>query len=154
MPPGANFTTMKTSRQTFEAHGNLDCAKGCHAIFDPPGFAFENYDGTGKFRTTDNGMPVDATGTFATPGGTTLSFTNALDLMGKLAALPETALCTERQWTRYMLGRMETPAEVGSLQLAYQKGAATAGFSLRDMLTALVTSRAYLYRTLSPGETL
>jgi len=153
MPPGANFTTMKTSRQTFEAHGNLDCAKGCHAIFDPPGFAFENYDGTGKFRTTDNGMPVDATGTFATPGGTTLSFTNALDLMGKLAALPETALCTERQWTRYMLGRMETPAEVGSLQLAYQKGAATAGFSLRDMLTALVTSKAYMYRTLSPGET-
>jgi hypothetical protein len=53
-----------------------------------------------------------------------------------------------------MLGRMETPAEVGSLQLAYQKGAATAGFSLRDMLTTLVTSKAYMFRTLSPGETL
>jgi hypothetical protein len=151
---GANFTSMNTSRQTYEAHGNLACAKGCHAIFDPPGFAFENYDGAGRFRTTDNGLPVDATGSFSTPGGTMLTFTNALDLMGKLAVLPETALCAERQWTRYILGRKETQAEVGSLQLAYQKGAATAGFSLRDMLTALVTSKAYMYRTLSAGETL
>jgi hypothetical protein len=154
LPPGIPMTSLKTSRQTFEAHGNQACAQSCHAVFDPPGFAFENYDGAGKFRVTDNGFPVDATGSFVTPGGTMLSFTNALDFMGKLAALPETALCTERQWTRYMLGRMETPAEVGSLQLAYQKGAATPGFSLRDMLTALVTSKAYMFRTLSPGETL
>ncbi len=153
MPPGVPMTNMKTSRQTFDAHGNQMCAQMCHAVFDPPGFAFENYDGAGRFRMTDNGFPVDSTGSFATPGGTMLTFTNALDLMGKLAALPETALCAERQWTRYMLGRKETQAEVGSLQLAYQKGAATAGFSLRDMLTALVTSKAYMYRTLSPGET-
>ena len=153
MPPGVPMTNMKTSRQTFDAHGNQMCAQMCHAVFDPPGFAFENYDGAGRFRMTDNGFPVDSTGSFATPGGTMLTFTNALDLMGKLAALPETALCAERQCTRYMLGRKETQAEVGSLQLAYQKGAATAGFSLRDMLTALVTSKAYMYRTLSPGET-
>jgi hypothetical protein len=153
LPPGAPMMSLKTSRQTFDAHGNQGCAQLCHAVFDPPGFAFENYDGSGRFRTTDNGYPVDSTGSFSTPGGTVLTFTNALDLMGKLAALPETALCAERQWTRYILGRKETQADVGSLQLAYQRGAATAGFSLRDMLTTLVTSKAYMYRTLSPGET-
>jgi hypothetical protein len=153
-PPGANFTTLTTTRQTYEAHGNLACASACHAVFDPPGFAFENYDGTGQYRTTDNGQPVDSTGSFTTPGGATLTFRNALDLMAQLAAAPETATCVERQWTRYMLARVESPAEQGSLEAAYQKGAATKGFSLRDMLTAMVSSKAFMYRQPAPGEKL
>jgi hypothetical protein len=141
----------KTTRQAFDEHAR--CAVGCHTLFDPPGFAFESYDATGKFRTTDNGLPVDSTGTFVTPLGATLTFANAIDLMRQLAALPETAMCTERQWTRYMLGRMETTPDFGSLQIAYQKAAATPGFSLRDMLTSLVSSKAYLWRQPAPGET-
>jgi hypothetical protein len=152
--PTVNFTSMGTSRQTFEAHGNLMCAMGCHNVFDPPGFAFENYDGTGLYRTTDNGQPVDSTGSFTTPGGATLTFRNALDLMTQLAASPETATCVERQWTRYMMARVESPADQGSLEAAYQKGAATKGFSLRDMLTSMVSSKAFMYRQPSPGEKL
>ncbi len=53
-----------------------------------------------------------------------------------------------------VLGRMETSAELGSLQLAYRAGTATPGFSLRDMLTRFVTSKAFLYRTPSTGEAL
>lgn len=140
----------KTTRQAFVEHAR--CGVGCHSLFDPPGFAFENYDATGKFRTTDNGVPVDSTGTFVTPLGATLTFANAIDLMRQLAALPETAMCTERQWTRYMFGRMETTPDLGSLQIAYQKAAAIPGFSLRDMLTSLVSSKAYLWRQPAPGE--
>jgi hypothetical protein len=51
-------------RQTFDAHGSQMCAQLCHAVFDLPGFAFGNYDGAGRFRTTDNGFPVAATGSF------------------------------------------------------------------------------------------
>ena len=36
--------------------------RGCHQLFDPVGFVFENYDGFGRYRATDNGNPVDATG--------------------------------------------------------------------------------------------
>ncbi len=152
--PGANFTEKGTTRQTYEAHGNSMCASACHGVFDPPGFAFENYDGVGSYRTTEKGQPVDSTGSFATPGGATITFTNAIDLMKQLAASPETAECVERQWTRYMLGRMETPDEAGSLTLAYRKGAMAKGFSLRDMLTAVVSSKAFMYRRQSPGEML
>ena len=37
------------------------------------GFAFENYDGWGRYRTTDNGLPTDDTATiYSAPGrGTT-----------------------------------------------------------------------------------
>jgi hypothetical protein len=154
VPFGTGNSTLPvglTTRQTFEA---LSCANGCHPRFIPAGFAFENYDGIGRFRTTDNGQPVDASGTFVTPLGSTLTFANAIDLMRQLAALPETAMCTERQWTRYLLGRMEDPADLGSLEGAYQKAAATPGFSLRDMLTSLVASKAYLWRRPAPGESL
>jgi hypothetical protein len=49
---------------------------------------------------------------------------------------------------------METAAELGSLQLAYRKGTGTPGFALRDMLSSLVASKAFTYRTPSPGEAL
>jgi hypothetical protein len=156
----ANVTTRQLYEQ-FHFQPGSSCA-GCHAFFDPPGFAFENYDAVGSYRTTDNGSPVNAVGSFLTPGGcaagepcgTTLTFKNAVDLVGQLSALPEAQWCAERQWYRYAAGRLETPSELGSLQLAYRAGAATPGFSLRDSLTSLLTSEAFLYRTPSTGETL
>jgi hypothetical protein len=152
--PGVNFVAQTTTRASYEKHAMSACAKGCHTLFDPPGFAFENYDGIGQYRTTDNGQPVDSTGTFTSPAGTTFTFTNAADMLTQLAASPETQQCLDRNWARYMFGRLETDADTGSLQAAWSKGGATTGFSMRDMLTAFVSSKAYMYRTLSQGETL
>ena len=42
---------------------NPGCA-GCHRIFDPLGLALENFDATGRWRTTDQGAPIDASGAF------------------------------------------------------------------------------------------
>ena len=53
-----------TMRERMTAHRtNPQCAS-CHAMFDPLGFALENFDPTGRWRTTDNGLPIDASGTF------------------------------------------------------------------------------------------
>jgi hypothetical protein len=46
---------------------SIDCA-GCHARIDPIGFALENFDAIGAFRTMDGPNPVDASGTL--PNGT------------------------------------------------------------------------------------
>jgi len=51
-----------TVRQIFEQHRNFPSCAGCHARMDPYGFALENYSGTGAWRLTDNGDPVDASG--------------------------------------------------------------------------------------------
>lgn len=161
MPPGVNFVPGGTTRQAYDAHGSAACATKCHAVFDPPGFAFENYDGVGKYRTTDGGQPVDATGTFSSPlmqagttGGTQFKFNNAVELVKQLAASPEAQTCVDRQWTRYILGRMETMADAGSLQAAYKTAAATAGFSVRDLVSSLLASKALMYRLPSDGEPL
>jgi hypothetical protein len=44
-----------------EHRKNVACAS-CHNVMDPPGFALENFDAVGRWRTTELGLPVDATG--------------------------------------------------------------------------------------------
>jgi hypothetical protein len=49
-------------RERMEEHrGNPSCAS-CHKIMDPIGFALENFDLTGKWRSADGKTPVDASG--------------------------------------------------------------------------------------------
>ncbi len=152
--PPVNFVAMATTRASYEVHGSNACAQGCHNLFDPPGFAFENYDGIGQWRTADNGQPVDATGSFQSPAGNMFTFKNAVDLTKQLAASAETQQCLDWTWLRYSFGRLETDADIGSLQIADNKAKATTGYSMRDMLVALVSSKAFMYRTPSPGEQL
>ncbi len=53
-----------TMRDRMRAHKvNPSCAN-CHAMFDPLGLALENFDATGAWRSTDGGLPIDASGTF------------------------------------------------------------------------------------------
>lgn len=42
---------------------NAACAS-CHDLMDPVGFALENFDALGRWRTLDEGKPVDASGGF------------------------------------------------------------------------------------------
>ena len=152
--PAVSFIANGTTRQSYDAHGMAGCAAGCHNLFDPPGFSFENFDGNGSYRTTDANQPVDATGSFVTPANATITFQNALDLSSQLAQSTEAQSCVDRQWTRYILGRPETAAESGSMSLAFQKAAATTGFSLRDLMATLIQSKAFMYRLPSAGEAL
>jgi len=73
LPEDEKTVKATTLRQRLEAHRNKSVCAGCHARLDPPGFALENFDIIGKWRDSDNGKPIDATGTmsggrnFATP---------------------------------------------------------------------------------------
>ncbi len=45
-----------------EAHRKNPVCASCHKIMDPIGFSLENFDLTGKWRSTDGGVPIDASG--------------------------------------------------------------------------------------------
>jgi hypothetical protein len=78
-PPPPNVPSLKddkntkamTMRQRMEQHrANPACAV-CHKVMDPIGFALENFDATGRFRTTNGGAdktPIDVSGSL--PDGT------------------------------------------------------------------------------------
>jgi hypothetical protein len=50
-------------RQQMEMHRRIEPCASCHKIMDPIGIAMENFDAIGKWRTTDEGNPIDASGT-------------------------------------------------------------------------------------------
>ena len=49
-------------RQRQEEHRANEPCRSCHATIDPLGFALENYDPTGAWRTRDSGFPIDPQG--------------------------------------------------------------------------------------------
>jgi mono/diheme cytochrome c family protein len=52
----------RTLRERFEAHRRSPSCAGCHRLMDPPGFALENFDAVGAWRTRDAGLPIDTDG--------------------------------------------------------------------------------------------
>jgi hypothetical protein len=66
-PAGVNTSlptdTTTTTRQKLVAHRATPSCAGCHGQFDPLGLAMEHFDAIGKYRATENGLPIDVTGT-------------------------------------------------------------------------------------------
>jgi hypothetical protein len=53
-------------RERLAQHREQPVCHSCHAVIDPPGFALENFDAIGGWRTLDEGgRPIDATGELA-----------------------------------------------------------------------------------------
>jgi hypothetical protein len=151
IPPLPEPAPGLTTRKRFESHGRQPCAAACHSLIDPLGYAFENYDGTGAYRTIDSGEPVDATGSITLDAGVTITFKNAVDLMGTLAHHDRVRQCLTTQWLRYLLHRREVEGEAPSQQALLEAFRAS-GDDLRELMVALTRSRAFTHRTLSPGE--
>jgi mono/diheme cytochrome c family protein len=53
----------RTVRERLEEHRKIPTCAACHAPMDPLGFALENFNAIGGWRSTESGSPVDATGT-------------------------------------------------------------------------------------------
>ena len=68
VPPPKPPTPGLTTRQRFEEHDMQACTGGCHAAMDPIGFGFERYDGIGRYRTTDQNLPVNSNGSILLDG--------------------------------------------------------------------------------------
>ncbi len=49
-----------TLRQQMVKHRENPVCASCHQKMDPIGFAFENFDAVGRWRTLDNGAPINA----------------------------------------------------------------------------------------------
>jgi mono/diheme cytochrome c family protein len=91
-----------TLRQRLEAHrSNPSCAT-CHDRMDPLGFGLENYDPLGRWRTTDAGQPIDASGVL--PSGA--SFAGPDELKARLLdRRDEFILHLSRKLLGFALGR-------------------------------------------------
>ncbi|MDX2019695.1 MAG: DUF1592 domain-containing protein [Deltaproteobacteria bacterium] len=100
VPPGA------TQREILEIHMTNPACASCHALTDPIGFAFANFDAIGAFHEQEAGRPVDASGDLDGK-----SFKNSAELGALLVDDPRTRFCLVRQLVRYALGRFDPDVE-------------------------------------------
>ncbi len=139
----------KTTRERFAVHTNLECARACHTLMDPIGLGFENFDAVGKYRTTEAGKRIDATGEIiglASMTGDAAKFNGPLELGRKLASADEVRSCVGTKWFQYSLGRtQDTNSDACSLDVLKRRFSSN-NYKLKDLLMATVQTDAFLFR--------
>ena len=63
-------TDGKSLRERLGLHRSDAACASCHNLMDPIGFSLDNYDALGRWRTFDDGLPIDTAGTM--PDGSTV----------------------------------------------------------------------------------
>jgi hypothetical protein len=135
-----------SQRQRLERHRADPSCAACHQIIDPLGFSLENFDLTGRWRETDRGAPIDASGMLW--DGTALNGPEGLRraLVERQDFFVQTL--TERLMT-YALGRglehYDMPAVRGIVERAAEDD-----YRLSAILLGIVESVPFRYRTAAP----
>jgi hypothetical protein len=89
-------------RDQLEAHRSNPVCASCHTRMDALGFALENFDAIGAWRTTEGKLPIDASASL--PDGRTFSGPEELKAILK-ADREEFAECMTEKLLTYALGR-------------------------------------------------
>jgi hypothetical protein len=142
--PGTTAAAKKTSRQLFEERTAPAACNSCHSLFGPLGYALENYDAIGAYRTTDNGLPVDATAHFRF-GDVDWQLAGGIDLSTRLADSAQVQSCVATNWFQYALGRELETAD--QCRMAKLNAVLTeARGDIRELLVSLIKSPEFIYR--------
>ena len=155
-PPNVDFSIVTnpnpdypTQRDRVLAHiENPSCA-GCHRIMDPIGLGLENFDGAGRFRQSENGAPIDASGNLDG-----VEFRDADGLARALQDNPALPKCLVQRLFDYSVGGPATGENRHRDFLAYVNEAfAAEGYRLHDLLRTIAMSDAFS-RVRAPQDSL
>jgi hypothetical protein len=130
-------------RTALEQHrANPGCA-GCHAVMDPIGFALENYNGIGQWRTKDGGSEIDASGKL--PDGTKFSGPAGLRNVMITTKREEFVSTVTEKLLTYALGRGLEYYDQPTVR-AILRQCAPGDYRMRDLMTAVVLSTPFQMR--------
>ena len=155
-PPPPNVPPLKengtdekatTVRERMEQHRNNPACVGCHARMDPLGFALENFDAVGQWRTESDGLPIDASGSLV--DGTKLDGSSGLRQMllnrgGQFAETFTTKLLT------YALGREVEYYDFPAVRKIV-KDAAAANYRWSSVILGVVRSMPFQMSIVTGG---
>ncbi|MCH7934179.1 MAG: DUF1592 domain-containing protein [Gemmatimonadetes bacterium] len=145
-PENEPGTTPKSVRERLELHrADFACAT-CHATIDPLGFALENFDAIGGWRTVDeSGNPIDALGSW--PGGRELH--GFSDLRAMLVDPPERFVGTvTEKLMSYALGRRLEYYDRPAVRRIVQRSKAD-DYRWSSIILGIVESPSFLMSTAS-----
>jgi len=132
-----------TMREAMELHRSNAICASCHARMDPIGFSLENFDGVGKWRDSEGGTKIDASGKL--PGN--VQFTGPAGLKKLLVSNYKEQFedtVTEKLLT-YALGRGLEYYDKPSVR-SIMREAAKDNFRMTALITAIVKSEPFQMR--------
>jgi hypothetical protein len=133
-----------TTRQQLELATQSVACQDCHRDIDPIGFAFEHYDAVGLWRDTEDGLPIDSSGTLYetdAPG----AFADAIELVQRIARSEDAQSCFGKNWLRYSHGRELAPEDACALE-QLEAAARDSGGNVVELLVALAKTDQFRYR--------
>ncbi|WP_244923753.1 DUF1592 domain-containing protein [Enhygromyxa salina] len=144
VPEPPSVDTTQTTREQFAEHSENPVCAGCHSLMDPIGFGFEHFDGIGRYRETEWGLEIDATGQL---NGTDIdgAFNGVIELAQLLASSDQVKNCVVSQWFRFGYGRIETEQDecsVDEIRAAF----AASNYDIKELIVALTQTDAFRYR--------
>ena len=128
---------LKTARERLAAHRTGAACASCHRLIDPVGLALEPYDGSGMFRTTENGVAIDAAG--ALDGN---AFVGPTGLGEALRDSEAVADCAVLAVFRYAIGREPELGERAFLR-DLDGRFEDAGYRFPDLMRAIAMSQPF-----------
>jgi hypothetical protein len=131
LPAPSTADKPRTNREAYARATRGPGCSHCHTSINQLGFAFENFDAFGGYRTEDKGLPVESWG--HTMG---LKFENARELALQLSKDDRYHQCVAESWLRYALGG--PPSEVAPEALApVYDSFKESGYKLRSLVSAI-----------------
>ena len=147
-PPPADIPALKEAgaegqprslRERMEMHRSNPACASCHQRMDPLGFALENFDADGKWRTISDGAPIDPSATF--PDGT--RFEGVVGLRSLMVSHKEDFVRTlGGKLLAYAIGRGLDHHDMPAIR-GIARAAGTADHSWSSIITAIVTSTPF-----------
>ncbi|HLH45075.1 MAG TPA: DUF1592 domain-containing protein [Bryobacteraceae bacterium] len=132
----------KTMREQMEEHRANPVCASCHKTLDPIGFALENFDAVGAWRSRDAGNPIDASGQLA--DGTKVD--GVVALREALLSRPEVFVTTlTKKLLTYALGRGLDYRDMPQVR-AIERKAAENHYRFSSLISGVVNSAPFRMR--------
>jgi hypothetical protein len=128
-----------TARERLAPTMTLPACSGCHVSFNPIGYALESFDGMGRHRTTENGAPIDPSGTVELDDTTRWSFTTTGQFLETLAQSDDLVACMAKEWFHFAHGRQGALEEQPFVD-ALAEAAQPTGGTVRELVLGVVRS--------------
>lgn len=136
--------TALSLREQMEAHRTNPTCASCHSMMDPLGFALENYDATGRWRTRDGEFPIDASGVF--PNGRAFDGPKAMKSL-LLESLDDFTRGLAEKMLTYALGRGVESSYDRRVARDLADRTAANGYRIETLILGIVQSPPFLERS-------
>ena len=138
----------QTLRARLELHRENPSCASCHAVMDPLGFALDNFDAVGGWRTEESGLPINSHGVLADGN----EVDGVVSLRKALLKKPEVFVSTfVEKLMVYALGRGIAPSDMREVRSIVRETAEDE-YKLESLILGVIDSASFQMKVKERGE--